>query len=230
LNLVTFSWSQTDRGTITGTIVDPSGRRVMNARVVIKSSSTGLERQGQTNDAGVYTVTSLSTGNYQVTIKTEGFAPLQFDNVTLDIGQIRTLDAKLTVAGVMTHIEVQPDAGLSKSSGEIGGVVNGRQAADLPINGRSFVGLIDLVPGAIDSGTGQEQDVRFGGLSDEDNTWHLDGIDNSGINNPFVDVNMRLRVSTEAIAEFRANSVAYSADQGRSPGGQIEEVSKDWRR
>ncbi len=66
---------------------------------------------------------------------------------------------------------------MSKSSGEIGGVVHGTQATDLPINGRSFVGLISLIPGAIDSGTGQGQDVRFAGLSDEDNTWHLDGVE-----------------------------------------------------
>lgn len=218
--------AQTDRGTLTGTITDPSGRKIVGAHLLIKSLATGVERPTTTNNAGVYTVTSLSTGTYQVTIEADGFTQLQFKNVSLDVGQIRTLDAKLSVAGGVTQIEVQPDSGLSKSSAEIGGVVHGTQAQDLPINGRSFIGLLSLVPGAIDSGTGQGQDVRFAGLSDEDNTWHLDGVDNSGINNSFVDVNMRLQVSTEAIAEFRANSVAYSADQGGTPGGQIEVASK----
>jgi hypothetical protein len=218
--------AQTDQGTMTGTVTDPSGRKIVGAHLVIKSLSTNVERTTTTNDTGIYVVTSLATGTYQVSVEAQGFAQLRFENVSLDVGQTRTVDARLTIAGVVTQVEVQPDAGLSRSSAEIGGVVNGKQATDLPINGRSFVGLIDLVPGAIDSGTGQGQDVRFAGLSDEDNTWHLDGVDNSGINNPFVDVNMRLQVSTEAIAEFRANSVAYSADQGGSPGGQIEEVSK----
>jgi hypothetical protein len=230
LLLVLFSslpmMAQTDRGTLTGTVTDPSGSRVVGARLVVRSLATGVDLQTTTNKDGIYVVTPLATGIYQVTVESVGFAQSRFERVGLDVGQSRTLDVKLTLAGVVTRVEVQPDAGLSKSSAEIGGVVNGKQAADLPINGRSFIGLIDLVPGAIDSGTGQGQDVRFGGLSDEDNTWHLDGIDNSGINNPFVDVNMRLQVSTEAIAEFRANSVAYSADQGGSPGGQIEEVSK----
>lgn len=218
--------AQTNDGTITGTVRDQSGKVIVGAHLVIRSLSSGVEHQTSTDGAGVYVVTSLATGLYHVTVQANGFARLQFNDVNLDVGQTRTMDAKLTVAGVTTEINVQPDSGLSKSSGEIGGVINGTQATALPINGRSFVGLLDLVPSAIDSGTGQQQDLRFAGLSDEDNTWHLDGVDNSGINNPFVDVNMRLEVSTEAIAELRANGVAYSADQGGSPGGQIEEVSK----
>jgi hypothetical protein len=218
--------AQTDRGTISGTVRDQSGRVIVGAQLTIRALSTGLEHETVTDGAGVYVVTSLATGIYQVTVQSGGFAGQQFNDVNLDVGQTRTLDAKLSVAGGVTQIEVQPDAGLSKSSAEIGGVFNYTQASDLPINGRSFTGLLDLIPGAMDSGTGQMQDIRFGGLSDEDNTWHLDGVDNAGINNPFVDVNMRLEVSTEAIAEVRANGVAYSADQGGSPGGQIEEVSK----
>jgi hypothetical protein len=217
--------AQTDRATVTGTVTDPSGRRVAGANLVITSDSTGLERLTKTNEAGVYTVSSLDTGSYKVTVEASGFAQFLVEGLTLDVGQTRTLDAKLVVAGEVTSVEVV-DSGLSKSSAEIGGVVHGKQAQDLSLNGRSFVGLVSLVPGAIDSGTGTQQDVRFAGLSDEDNTWHLDGVDNSGINHQYQKVDLHLQVSTEAIAEFRANGVAYSADQGGSVGGQIEVVSK----
>ena len=217
--------AQTDRATMTGTVTDPSGRRVVGANLIVTSDSTGLARPTKTNEAGVYTLSSLITGTYTVSIQAEGFAPFVVEDVTLDVGQTRTLDAKLSVAGAVTQVEVS-DSGLSKSSAEIGGVVHGKQAQDLSLNGRSFVGLVSLVPGAIDSGTGTQQDVRFAGLSDEDNTWHLDGVDNSGINHQYQKVDLHLQVSTEAIAEFRANGVAYSADQGGSVGGQIEVVSK----
>ena len=217
--------AQTDRATLTGTITDPAGKRIVGAKIVIKSIATGVDVPSTSNSSGVYTVTALSTGMYQVAIEADGFAPVRIDNVSLDVGQTRILDSKLTVAGTVEQIEVA-DSGLSNSDASISGVVHGQQAADLPIDGRSFVGLISLVPGAIGAGTGQGQDVRFAGLSDEDNVWHLDGVDNSGINNSFVDVNMRLQVSTEAIAEFKASSVAYSADEGGQPGGQIEVVSK----
>ncbi|MBT9330614.1 TonB-dependent receptor [Paracidobacterium acidisoli] len=218
--------AQTDRGTITGTVTDPSGRRVVNADVLIRSNATGVETPVKTNNAGVYTATSLSTGDYDVSVEADGFASLRFEHVGLDVGQVRTLDAKLSVTGGSVQVNVRADSGLSKSSIEIGGVINGRQAQDLPLNGRSYVGLVSLAPGMIDSGTGTQQDVRAAGLSDEDNTWHLDGVDNSGINHQYQKVDLHLQVSTEAIAEFRANGVAYSADQGGSVGGQIEIVSK----
>jgi hypothetical protein len=217
--------AQTDRATMTGTVTDPSGRRVVGANLVITSDSTGLRRLAKTNGAGVYALSSLETGSYRVTVEAPGFAPFRVEGLTLDVGQTRTLDVKLIVAGEAKHIEVS-DSGLSRSSAEIGGVVHGKQAQDLSLNGRSFVGLVSLVPGAIDSGTGTQSDVRFAGLSDEDNTWHLDGVDNSGINHQYQKVDLHLQVSTEAISEFRANGVAYSADQGGSVGGQIEVVSK----
>ena len=219
--------AQSDRGTLTGTVTDPSGRRVKDATVVVKSDTTGVESLSKTDDAGVYTVASLSTGSYVVSVQGAGFATFRFEGVNLDVGQIRTLDAKLSVAGTSTQIEVHDaDSGLAKSSVEIGGVVHGSQAQDLSLNGRSFVNLVSLVPGAINSGEGSQQDMRFAGLSDEDNTWHLDGVDNSGINHAYQKVDLHLQVSTEAIAEFRGNGVAYSADQGGSVGGQVEVVSK----
>ena len=218
--------AQTDRGTLSGTVTDPSGRRVVGAKIAVRSQVTGVEHLTVTNDAGIFAVTSLSTGSYVVTIDATGFAQLRFDSVDLDVGQTRTLDAKLAVSSTATEIEISPDAGLSRTSAEIGGVVHGSQAQEIPLNGRSYVGLVSLVPGAIDSGTGTQSDVRFAGLSAEDNNWHLDGVDNSGINHQYQKVDLHLQVSTEAIAEFRANGVAYSADQGGTAGGQIEIVSK----
>ncbi len=219
-------FAQTDRATLTGTVTDTAGRRIAGADLVVRSAATGLARATKTDGAGVYTVTSLSTGDYDLTIDAVGFTRERIDAISLDVGQTRTVDAKLTVAGGVTQVEVQPDAGLSKSSVEIGGVIHGKQAQDLPLNGRSYVGLVSLVPGVIDSGTGTQEDMRFAGLSDEDNTWHLDGVDSSGINHAYQKVDLHLQVSTEAIAEFRANGVAYSADQGGSTGGQIEIVSR----
>jgi hypothetical protein len=217
--------AQTDRATITGTVTDPSGRRVVGALFVITSNNTGVARETKTNDAGIFTLASLNTGSYNVRIEAAGFSAYHLDELTLDVGQTKNLDAKLSVEGGSTQVDVA-DSDMSKSSAEIGGVVNGKQAQDLSLNGRSFVGLVSLVPGAIDSGTGTQQDVRFAGLSAEDNTWHLDGVDNSGINHQYQKVDLHLQVSTESIAQFRANGVAYSADQGGSVGGQIEVVSK----
>jgi hypothetical protein len=217
--------AQTDRATIRGAVTDPSGRRVVGALFIITSNNTGISREAKTNEAGVFALTSLNTGSYKVSISAAGFSIYRIEDLTLDVGQTKTLDAQLSIEGGTTRVEVTV-SDMSRSSAEIGGVVHGKHAQDLSLNGRSYVGLVSLVPGAIDSGTGTQQDVRFAGLSAEDNTWHLDGVDNSGINHQYQKVDLHLQISTESIAEFRANGVAYSADQGGSVGGQIEVVSK----
>jgi Carboxypeptidase regulatory-like domain len=218
--------AQTDRATLTGTITDPTGKRIVGANIAVKSIATGVEVSTTSNNSGVYVVTSLATGLYRATISAQGFTVVQFEDVNLNVGQIRTLDGKLPVAGGVTEVEVQAGSGLSQSDATIGGDFNGKESTDLPINGRSYFNLLDMIPGALDSSTGGQSGIRFAGMSDEDNTWRLDGVDDSGINNPYVDVSMHLQVSTEALAQVEATGVGYSADQGGSPAGQINEASK----
>ncbi len=217
--------AQTDRATMNGTVTDTTGARVPSVDITITSKSSGIVRHTTSNSEGVFAVSSLATGTYNVIFKANNFAPQQINDIRLDVGQTYTLPVRLDINSVSTEVEVS-DAGLDQSSAEIGGVVHGSQAQDLPLNGRNYVSLVGLTPGAIDSGTGTQDQVRFAGLSAEDNSWHLDGIDNSGINHQYEKVAVRLQPSTESIAEFRANSVGYSADQGGTPGGQIELVSR----
>ncbi|MCU1324124.1 MAG: TonB-dependent receptor [Acidobacteriaceae bacterium] len=220
-------FGQTDRGSLTGTVTDTTGARVASANIRVISIATNVDRTSKTNGEGVFSISSLAPGNYRVTLSAAGFATQEVKDVTVDVGQIRTLSVRMNIVSIATEVEVtSADSGLSKSSAEIGGVVQGAQAQELPLNGRNYVSLVALIPGAIDSGTGTQDQVRFAGLSAEDNSWHLDGVDNSGINHQYQKVAIRLQPSTESIAEFRANSAVYSADQGGTPGGQIELVSR----
>jgi len=83
-----------------------------------------------------------------------------------------------------------------------------------------------LIPGAISSGTGTQDSIRFAGLSQEDNNFRLDGVDATGINHQFVKEPMRAQFPMESIAEFKASSAVYSADVGGTAGGQVSMVSK----
>ncbi len=227
LALATPLLAQTDRGTLTGTVTDASGARLPGTAITIKMLSTGTARESRTDDAGVFSVTSLLPGNYTVTLAASGFTTRVIENLLVNAGEIRTLSLPMQPAASSTEVQVTAaGAGLSRSSAEIGGVVQGEQARELPLNGRNYVSLVALVPGAIDSGTGTQDQVRFAGLSAEDNTWLLDGVDNSGINHQYEKIPIRLQPSTEAIAQFRANSAVYGADQGGTAGGQINLVSR----
>lgn len=218
--------AQTDRAIITGTITDATGSPVPNARVEAIASATGNTRTATTTQAGVYSLAGLPVGIYTASVTAVGFAKFDLDSFELQVGQTRTLDIKMGVAGVQTRVEVPDDAPLAQTSATVGGVISGGQIQNLPVNGRNFNTLMSLTPGAIDSGTNDQKSVRFAGRGVDDNNFHFDGVDATGIQNQGQRTSARLQISTEAIAEFRASSAIYTAETGGSAGGQIEVVSK----
>ena len=219
--------AQNDRATLTGAVVDPSQKVIPGASVSIISAATGIEHHIVTNGVGLYTVTSLPVGDYTATITAAGFQTVTFQKFSLEVGQTRTLNVSMPLQSVASGVSVTETASdLDQSSAQIGSVIKGSQTQDLPLNGRSWVRLLTLVPGAIDGASGTEDQVRFAGLSQEDNNFHIDGVDANGINHQFEKVDLRLQLSTEAIAEFRVNSALFSADQGGTAGGQVELVTR----
>ena len=131
---------------------------------------------------------------------------------------------ELAVSSNVTVVEASPD--LNLSSAEMGGVIQGTQTDVLPVNGRYWASLMALIPGAISSGTGTQDSIRFAGLSQEDNNFRFDGVDATGINHQFVKEPMRAQFPMESIAEFKASSAVYSADVGGTAGGKVSMVSK----
>ena len=222
-----LAFAQTDRSTVTGVVMDPSQGAVPGAKVILHSVATGSERSALTNGAGVYTFSALPVGQYELSIAAQGFQELRIQNFTLDVGETRTLNANLRVAAVSTDVTVvgaTPD--LNVTSAEVGGVIQSSQLQALPVNGRYWANLESLVPGAISSGTGTQDTIRFSGLSQEDNNFRLDGVDATGLNHQFVKTPMRAEFPMESLAEFKVSSAVYSADIGSMAGGQIGMVTK----
>lgn len=219
--------AQTDRATLTGSVTDKQGSILPAARVTVTSVATGLDYQAVTNASGIYVISSLPVGQYTVKIIANGFDELDFQPFTLKVGETRELNASLSVGTVQTIVQVTTTSDdLNRTSAGIEGVIQGTQLNELPMNGRSFERLESMVPGAIDDAGSTQDQIRFAGLSQEDNNFHIDGVDATGINHQFEKLDLRLQLPVEAIAEFKASSAAYSADQGGSAGGQIEIVTK----
>jgi hypothetical protein len=83
-----------------------------------------------------------------------------------------------------------------------------------------------LVPGAMDAGGGTQKSIRFAGRGGDDNNFRFDGVDATGISNQAPNTSTRLQISTEAIAEFKVDTMLYGADTGGTNGGQVEVISK----
>jgi hypothetical protein len=222
-----ITYAQTSNATLQGSVTDPKGSVIPNATVKAQSADTGLTRTAVTEDSGFYVINFLPVGTYIVTAESKGFKTTRLTNITLAIGQIRSLDISLEVGGVEQTVEITDSPPpLDRNSATIGSVVQSSQIKELPLNGRNWAGLMLLAPGAINTGEGNHLSTRFVGRSRDDNNWTFDGVDSTGVKDPRQGANLRLVISTDSISEFRVNSTLYGADSGSGAGGQVLLVSR----
>jgi outer membrane receptor protein involved in Fe transport len=216
--------AQVDRATVTGTVRDGSGAFVQNAAIILSYPSTGLVRPIVSNERGAFFATGLPVGPLSVEVSRDGFRPVRVET-ELSVGETRTIDFSLEVAGIESSVDVVAPVALVRNSAGVGAVLDNKDVSNLPINGRNWSNLMALVPGAVDTGGGNGASVRFVGHGGDDNNFRVDGVDATSVRNQSQSKS-RLLLSTDAIAEFRVTSALYSAESGGSNGGQIEVVTK----
>ncbi len=140
--------AQTFRGTILGTVTDPSGAVVAGAKVTVKNEGTGLERTTETSGDGSYALPELQIGSYTVTITLNGFQTSVTKGVTVDVAGERRVDAALKTGAVSSTVEVSGDLlpQVETTSAELGGTLTANTIEALPVNGRDYQKLIYLNP------------------------------------------------------------------------------------
>lgn len=216
-----------DRATLNGTVTDAAGALVTNAAVELRSPSTGLRREASSNETGIYEFSSLPVGSYELRITKPGFKPIDIQQIDVQYGQIRTIDARMDVGDTADSVQVNATVdALNRTNGEIGGVVEAPQIREIPIDGRNWATLMTLAPGAVNLGDGAQRSIYFNGHSLDDSNFTFDGIDTSGVQEQTQKADTRLNVSLDSIQEFRVSSAVYTAETGAAGGAQINIVSK----
>src|SRR4051812_7890658 len=104
-----LAFAQSDAGSISGFVKDPSGSTVPNAKVTARNQS-GLERQATTNDSGYYIVTNIPPGLYTISVEAPGFKKFETSSNKLDPSAVLTVDATLTVGAATETVEVTATA------------------------------------------------------------------------------------------------------------------------
>jgi hypothetical protein len=226
---------QTDVGRIVGTVVDPTGALVAGAQIQVKNERTGQQQTVRTNEQGYYIVTQLEPAVYTVTGKAEGLGPREYREIRLGVGQERTVNIILQPAALETEVNVSGGelAVVDMSSARVGANISEREVAQLPMNGRQVSQLYLMAPGAVNSGAGTFDNIRFSGRSNQENVIRFDGVEGTSI----VDASpgnlngettslFRLQQSLENVQEFRIDTSNYPAEYGTGTGGQISFVTK----
>lgn len=218
--------AQVDRAALNGTVTDNSGAVIQDVKIELDSPSTGLHRETATGSKGTYQVPALPIGTYKITMSKVGFKPEVLEGVELQVGQARTIDTRLQVGALTEVVEVRATEALSRSSAEVGTVIESEQIQEIPLDGRNWAGLMALAPGAINNGSGDQHDIRFNGRSLDDENYSFDGIDASGVQEQAQKADAHLNISLDSIAEFRISTAVYTAESGAAGGAQINLVSK----
>jgi Carboxypeptidase regulatory-like domain len=224
--------AQQNLGTIQGTVLDPAGAGVGGATVTVLSKDTGQSRTTSSNPQGFYAFTELAPGNYQVTVKKDGFKLETQNGIQLHLESTVVADIKLQVGAVNETMTVEANAvQVDITSGSLGVLTDGQQVRELPLNGLNFVGLTLLVPGAstqdgfdtTSKGLQGGTDISFNGGQRTGNLFTVDG---APVNDTGSQRTIFIYPAVDSIAEFKIVTNAYGPEYGQSGGGQVNIVTK----
>ncbi|MEO6912293.1 MAG: carboxypeptidase-like regulatory domain-containing protein, partial [Edaphobacter sp.] len=234
------AWTQATTS-LGGHVVDSAGASVAGANITLMLPATGTVRTSKTNKSGDYQFSQLLPGRYDLTVSSTGFATSKKTGLNLLVSQPATVNVALAVATVASEVTVsagiQPI--LNTTDATLGNAFSSQQIASLPSEARNVPDLLSLQPGVTflgrtDESTGTQSNgntatdsrsgATNGGRSDQSNIT-LDGIDVNDINNGYAFTSV-LRVSQDAIAEFRVTTSNPNASEGRSSGAQVALVTK----
>jgi hypothetical protein len=232
--------AQTDTGRVTGIVTDPSGAVVPGTTLKLINTDTGVTLTATAGNDGNFTFSAVPRGNYRVEASHSGFQSVN-QTFALQVSQVQTIEFKLTVGSDSQTVEVTdaaPVVDLSTSS--TGAVIEGKQVTDLPLNGRNFTSLANLIPGVTRGAFSSDASGRNGnvetfrysdsgggalsvnGLRQQSNNFILDGVDNNeSLVNSIV-----FFTPPEAIQEFRVTTSVAPAEFGRAGGAILQNSVK----
>ena len=219
--------AQQDAGAIVGTATDPAGAVIPGITVSVINTATNMTTTLTTDQNGDYTAIALKIGTYRVEAQGPGFKKSVQDNIELRVQDRLRVDLRMQVGDVTEIVEV---AGISPllqtQTSSVGQVMETKTITDLPLNGRSYLQLIVLAPGAFIpqrmNTIWSDQFVAINGNRAMQNTFLLDGVNNNTSDNS----NPAIIPPPDAIAEFKVQTNAMAAEFGRSAGGAINVTIK----
>jgi hypothetical protein len=227
--------AQLSTGDVLGTVSDPTGSVISNATVILTSIDTGARRSVQTDNSGEFAFSALQPGHYSLDVSAAGFSNFALRSFVLAAGDRNRQNISMRLGAQSEVVQVTSVAPLlDTDTSALSMAVNEKQAQDLPLNGRNFVQLAQLAPGANEgtpgsiANTGRPDDRRqtssisANAQSDTLNNELVDGMDN----NEGTVGTIGVRPSVEAIAEFRAYTSNYPAEVGKTGGAIVNIITK----
>jgi hypothetical protein len=215
-------------GAIGGTVMDSTGAIVSHAAVTVKSNSTGIESTAKSDDSGYFRIIHLQSGSYNVTVTAPGFESYKSENVTVQVGLLTNILARLAPGAATETVSVSGAApNVNTTNNDFSEEIGQNTINNLPVSNYRWSSYALLTPGVVSDSNGFGL-LSFRGQSTLLNNVTFDGADDN--QKFFAEERGRTRAgySTDkwAVEEFQVNSSNYSVEYGRSAGGVVNAVSK----
>ena len=224
------AFAQIQNGQFVGTVTDPSGAAIANAKVTVTNVGTDLTITTTTNSTGLYVVKELPVGTYRIVAEAQGFKTLTNVDLALNAGTIQRVDFKMQMGQTREVIEVTGEAAtINTEDSKLANTVTASQVANLPLNGRNIYDLMLLSPGAVNNAVGGDRGKSseagpttiVNGTRQNFNGFLINGVSNKdlsgGPNNTPVE---------DSIQEFQQLTLNMSAQYGNSAGSVTNLITK----
>jgi hypothetical protein len=212
-------------GTLQGRVFDPKGAVVPGARIALRNRATGLERFVETDSEGIYLAAALPIGAYRVEADATGFQIQVVENLIIEVGRAMVQDFSLRVGDITEEMIVTATGNLiDRATVSVGHVVDQRIVQEAPLNGRYFLDLGLLVPGAVTPPQYSAPMRGLGGL-----TFNASGNREETVNylvngitlNDLANSSITFQPSINTIQEFKVDNSTFSAEYGQSSGAIV---------
>src|SRR5262245_35008464 len=223
--------AQTSRGTVTGTVLDPTGAVIAGARITLTGVETGVRLSTNSNDVGVYRFDAVDLGTYDLAVSLPGFRTYLSTRVGVEANRATTIDPTLEVGAAETTVEVNGEASeiLIKDSPLRGGNFQPREIRDLPLVSLNPLSLARTLPGATEASGSTVWSASPGagfsinGQRPRGNNYMLDGTEN---NAAYVSGEDQLFAIADAVEQVSVQTGNFGVEFGRAGGGVFNVVTK----
>src|SRR5258705_1325214 len=232
LNLFVFHfWSpsvaaQTTTSTIEGSVTDSKSAVVAGAQIIVRNTSLGIERTAATDTEGSFRITALPAGTYSIAVSATGFSSRNFENVELTLNRTLKFDIQLEVGSVQEQIDVSAAVQLiDPTTAATGAIVTPRQIREMPVNGRNYLDLMQLVPGVVinrQANIGSDNSTPVLGERSGNNNFLIDGQPNKDT----VNGGAASQFTQETIAEFQVLTAGFRAEFGQASGAIVNVITR----
>ncbi|MFN0084932.1 MAG: carboxypeptidase regulatory-like domain-containing protein [Blastocatellia bacterium] len=218
--------AQTSRGTVSGTVTDPTGAVISGATVVLTNTATTVSRSSVANSEGFYRFDAVDLGTYTVKVTAAGFGAILKSNIPVSAGLPATVDAQLAPGAQEAVIDITAESGalLQTEAPVRGGAIDGTRITELPIATRNPVSLALTLPGVSTNrfGFGVATFAVNGGRG-RSNNFLIDGTENNDIS--IAGQGFQIK-NPDAVQEVSVQTSNYDAEFGRAGSAVVNTITK----